>query len=341
MKNTYLLELNELAKRFEPPTAQLGPPPRGNIIESGQIWSTRAKPIFPITLPKLCKIDDPYFIVIIRSGMADMKGHLTHLAAPVLRNYLMAGPNDVILPENILCHRITVSLELAITILQDSLEECIGTLPIEWATNLSAYYNYIEGVIDKKPAVITGIEYLDENDVSYQCHKTMVKELAYLQDPVIAWAEECGVLTQPASLVNKVYKNIKKTVKDTLADIKSIIDSIHEWAALPAGLLPQLALARAAGGEPPRLDAIYHLPEDNAVLHLLIIEDVNKKSICQIKLFDQHGSLSEALDDSRVVGKGGECSAPIKGGEINIPLENIIKGFVILKPNNKEAKIQS
>jgi len=340
MKTSYLLEINELAQRFKPSVSQLSPPPHDNIIEPGQIWSTRAKPIFPKKLPKLCKIDDPYFIVIVRRDK-EIKGHSTYVVAPILRNYLMAGPHDVILPEEILCHRITVSLELSITILQDSLDECIGTLPAEWAVKLGNYLHYIEGLTDKKPAIYTGIEYLDENDVNYQCHKTMIKELEYLQAPVIAWAKECKVLVQNVSLAERVYKNIKKSVKSLLSDIQSIIDQISDWIILPTELLPKWALARAEGGEFPRLDATYELTEENAVLHFFVAKDLKEGSnICLIKIFDRQGKLSEVLDDAAVVGKHGDYSVPIKGGQTEITLKMVQDGFVVLRSDNTQVKMQ-
>jgi hypothetical protein len=168
----------------------------GNPRRVGQYYLTIPEPTFPPGISQReCKTDDPVCVVIMSSNTMDMRGHALHLVAPVFLDAENAGPDDVILPRSVLPYRPAVAVGSCFSLLDDSLGECKGRLPDTTVENLLHFRSYLVGNIDTCPAVVTGPDYIDEMDVRYKYHEDLVDRVDYLQGPVIAWAEQRGILT--------------------------------------------------------------------------------------------------------------------------------------------------
>lgn len=187
--------------RLEASMKRVIPFPVGLIDDSGdsrwmgQYWTTNPEPTFPAGLPKDCRSDDPVCVVILAVNTMEMKGHALHLVAPVFLSTEHAGPDDVILPRSVLPYRPAVAVGGCFSVLDDSLGECKGRLPEATVEGLLDFRAFLAGDLDICPAVVTGPDYIDEMDVRYKYHEDLVEKIDYLQGPVMAWAEQSGILT--------------------------------------------------------------------------------------------------------------------------------------------------
>lgn len=150
----------------------------------GQYYLTIPEPTFPSDLPKECKTDDPVSVVIISSHSMPLKEHTLHLVAPVI-NTIMAGPEDIILPREILPYRPAIAIGTCFSVLDQSLGKCMGRLPDETTNDILNFREFIHDNIDTCPKVITGPDYLDEMDIRYKFHQTILDQVAYLTVPVL------------------------------------------------------------------------------------------------------------------------------------------------------------
>ncbi|NLE66229.1 MAG: hypothetical protein GX608_02310 [Lentisphaerae bacterium] len=184
--------IETLAQTFLPRKGQMRPASAHPRPAAGQLWLTRPDPGFPDNLPAGIRTDDPVRLILLEAGTGNLKGHRLHLAAPIIENPAMAGPDDLILPKEVLGHRVAVAAGMACTVLQDGLDRCRGCLPPAWLSSLQAFQEGLLNHASPPANVQTGLPYLDEHDVRYLAHRKLADGLAYLQEPVLAWAEACG-----------------------------------------------------------------------------------------------------------------------------------------------------
>jgi len=176
------------------------PFPKGTIEDDGdhrrvgQYYLTIPEPTFPAGLPEECKTDDPVCVVIMKVNTREMRGHALHLVAPMFLGAENAGPEDIILPREVLPYRPAVAMA-CFSVLDDSLGECKGRLPKATVEGLLHFREFLFGDIDTCPAVVTGPDYIDEKDIRFKFHEDLIARCDYLQGPVMAWAEQSGVLT--------------------------------------------------------------------------------------------------------------------------------------------------
>jgi hypothetical protein len=162
----------------------------GNPRQIGQFYQTIPEPTFPADLPKDCKTDDPVCVVIISSHHMPIIEHSLHLVAPVITNTPMAGPEDVILPREILPYRPAIAMGHCFSILDQSLGKCMGRLTDETTNNIINFREFIHGDIDTCPKVVTGPDYLDEMDIRYKFHQEILDKATYLTVPVLQYIKK-------------------------------------------------------------------------------------------------------------------------------------------------------
>lgn len=96
------------------------------------------------------------------------------------------GPMDIILDDTVFGKSMTVSFELECSLGKNSLGRSIGKLPENVMKNIYTAMNSLNGgtVKDRAPGFMWGWEYIDEQDLRYQYHATLLNELIALQQPL-------------------------------------------------------------------------------------------------------------------------------------------------------------
>jgi len=208
------------------------PFPKGTIEDDGdhrrvgQYYLTIPEPTFPAGLPKECKTDDPVCVVIMAENTMDMAGHAVHLVAPVFPGAENAGPEDIILPREVLPYRPAIAVGSCFSLLDDSLGECKGRLPEATIEGLQSFRAFLAGDIDTCPAVVTGPDYIDEKDIRFKFHEDLVERIGYLQGPVMAWAAQSGILKSGAVEYQPFNRN-KEVAKMTEEEREQIIEVVR------------------------------------------------------------------------------------------------------------------
>ena len=193
------MNYSENIRRIRDAAASITPPAGLESITSrnpgvGQVWRTHAVPPFPEGLPPSCWNEEPFPVIILQDDVEKLNGHPVMLAVPVHYDVAMAGPDDVILPAGLFGGRTVACAGASVPVLKDSLDVCIGVLPVEWAEKLLRYHSWLNGEDSERPEVVTGIDYLDQDDLRWKFKEQLGDQLAYLQQPFLAWAEQCGAL---------------------------------------------------------------------------------------------------------------------------------------------------
>jgi hypothetical protein len=197
-------------------------------------------------------------VIVVQPKVAKLKRHALHLVAPIIENPAMAGPDDVLLPEEVLGHRVAAAMGFSFTLLQDSLDRSCGRLPESWIVNLKHFYKFLSGTESIAPSVLTGIRYLDENDVRFVFHEELARALAYVQEPVVAWAEKCGVLADESSA--------SASVTAILVAVADAWKRLNGWCkqagGVPAWLPPEPVSVAAAGSDQGKFCPVIRIGKD-------------------------------------------------------------------------------
>ncbi len=234
-KKQAVQKIEALARLFTPPSGSLRTARAKPAPGKGQLWTTMASPVFPRSLAASCAAAEPLMVVILAAEIARVKGHTLHLVAPIIDS-AMAGPEDVLLDRNVLGHRAAVAAGSAVTVLHDSLDRCRGVLPGRLQARLTAFQRFLDCLSGCRPEVTTGLPYLDEKDVRFVYNEELADRMAYLQEPVVAWAMEGGAAAparSPARTVFDAWKRVKTWCRQA--------GEAASWNPLPASV----AAARA------------------------------------------------------------------------------------------------
>jgi hypothetical protein len=181
-------------QRYRPSQCSLESVGANPAIAPGQIWSTRARPQFPPNLPDDCSSDDPLWVIVADSQGPELEGHSVLTVFPILIETEMCGPDDVFLPRGVIGFEAIVAVGTAFGVLRDSLDACKGCLPSEWKKRLIHFWRYTQGIEEQRGDVQTGPQFLSERDLRFKFQEELVAKLSYLQQPLLVWAERCGVL---------------------------------------------------------------------------------------------------------------------------------------------------
>lgn len=227
--NASIIKMIEAAgQRFRPPQFLLEIVGENPDIAPGQLWSTRGRPSFPPDLPEGCSSDDPFWVIVADAQGPELDGHAVLTVFPVLIETEMCGPQDVFLPRRVLGFEAIATVGSSFGILRESLDACKGRLATEWRERLSHFWRYTQGLEREPGEVQVGHEYLSERDLRFRFHEELVPKLDYLQQPLLVWAEQCGVIgaDEPVGAL--------ETLRAVLAEKWR---SVREWCE-KAGLSP-------------------------------------------------------------------------------------------------------
>jgi len=119
-----------------------------------------------------------------------------HLVAPLLTDPYQAGPEDIILPKEVLGHRVVLAWGSRLTVLEKSLDRCEGKLPKKWCDVVVQLAANVDLQVLRTSGIEMGFEYLDNQDIRFAYHETLVDRLSYLQSPVMqaVWPEQAVVI---------------------------------------------------------------------------------------------------------------------------------------------------
>lgn len=178
----------------------------------GQVWRTKAMSEDAQTQGGF----DPCWVVLL-AALPATSGSTLYEAAPLFTATEWTGPEDLVLPRDLLGFSCAAALGTEVTILSESLLACEGELPVAWTTRLTEFRSYLQTPGTPIPdGVQTGLPFLDEADPAFEFHESLVERLDYLQEPVLAWLDS---QEQP----------VPNWVEETTAALGSAWRSAAEW----------------------------------------------------------------------------------------------------------------
>ena len=305
MNSDQLEVLQHQANRFSPPAGLVLPGDPFAAPQAGQVWITQHHD------GALSRTDgslsDTLEVIILRVDDVGAMGGPLYLAAPLTSDCHMAGPKDVLLAKNILGYRSLVMLGCALSVVPGSLHRCIGILPEDEVEKLKGTFTAFETGSMAGAGVVTGFDYLDEQDLRYIYHEEMVERLSYLQIPVLDWME------------HKAEDLIGKPVAvGVLVRIDGWLQAIEE---------AQLALA-AAELHLFKPALMFHAVAQNVFLQLNASGDW-KQAIFQV--LDDHGMPSPVLDGAQImVSDAAVPSASISRTQALVDIAALREGFALV-----------
>lgn len=165
---------NDEIRRIEALAARIKPPAGLRLALSlypvaGQVWSS-----VPIIAGQ-----EPLLFLVLEGPLASARD--VYHVAPLHRRVDMAGPDDVILPREVAGHRLVVAMGASIPASRNALVAYRGSIPAEWLERLCAFANWLNGSLDQRPDVLTGINYLDDRDTRWVFKEQLGQELLELQ----------------------------------------------------------------------------------------------------------------------------------------------------------------
>lgn len=192
-------DLESVARRFTPHRGRLTLTETSPMPASGQVWTTRVLATVGDQEFRCAAPEETLRLIILKARETTIQGTMLHLAAPVLNDTDKAGPEDVLLCENVFGYPVLVAVGAAVTIIHDSLLSCVGQLPSPLYQHLSRAYAEVDGSQERQSQTRTscgvmGWAYLDEEDSRFIFHKGLVAQMAYLQAPVLALMQRSGLI---------------------------------------------------------------------------------------------------------------------------------------------------
>ncbi len=150
---------------------------------AGQVWRTLSKPPFPDNSPADCHNEEPFLVLILSDEPTEISGHLIHHVMPIHRECAQAGPDDILLPREVFGYRVVVCAGASVPVFRESLDICVGVLPKSFLEPVVAFQDWLEGSSDVRPQVLTGLPYLDEQDVRWRYKEALRRILWWSGSP--------------------------------------------------------------------------------------------------------------------------------------------------------------
>jgi hypothetical protein len=166
-------------------------------IQPGQVWETRAEPVLPTGIANQCRTEKPFQVLVVSVIPEQIGGRQLIDVAPLSFESEMAGPDDCVLPREILGYDAVALFSATVTMLGDNLLECRGQLPGDIAAPLLDFDDWLRNPdSDTAPPgnIRRGKPYFYEGDLRWNWHRDLAAKLDYLQTPCLAWLVECGEL---------------------------------------------------------------------------------------------------------------------------------------------------
>jgi len=137
----------------------------GSLPSDGEVWLTA------------CDEED-WTLQVIVVGAVEYRS--LALVVPVLPYPEEAGPEDRILPGEVMGYDAYISFELMATLPYDSLIKCVGNLAVRDCEEIGQVMRIWEGSEWK-----VGMTYIDESDHRYEIHAEIGERLARLQESLL------------------------------------------------------------------------------------------------------------------------------------------------------------
>lgn len=140
----------------------------------GQIWRTQPSPS--------ASQDDALTHWVLVLGRQLFHETPIYRVAPMFTDTVMADPQDVVLPPEILGFEAAFALGLTVSTTADALDSCVLTLPKEWSDRLLRFHRSLDAPSQgSTEGIDNGCPYLDELDGRIEFHDELLAELDYLQ----------------------------------------------------------------------------------------------------------------------------------------------------------------
>lgn len=185
------MTIQDEIKRIEKLAKAIKPPPGLPAVRAeaplavGQVWRTRWDQVVDERDISTKRAAEPFLVVVTKLPEVGMAEQVVCEVLPLHRDIPMTGPDDVILPANLFGHRVVACAGATVPALVSSLSYRIGMLPDDWVRHLLNFRNWLDGIHEHKPDILTGLRYLDQNDIRWKYKEDLGADLDYLQAPAL------------------------------------------------------------------------------------------------------------------------------------------------------------
>ena len=226
----------------------------------------------------------------------ELNGHRYFTAIPIFTEIDYAGPEDLILPRDVLGFRAALACRLLLAVLPSNLKECRGTLPDVWKGRIAHFLRWLDAAAELPPQGIeTGIAYLaDAGDIdpSIAFHHALVDRIDHLRRPVLEWLQQAR--------------------------------TIIPFAGCHSNSVGRLATAASSAGK--HLEETWKIP---AYGLCLVLRQEHDRSHISVTIRDEKNQFSQALHGAKVLSSTGEILATIEGFQTRLSVDQIEKGIVL------------
>lgn len=304
MKSQPIRQLEGLLNRVLPSKGTLESVENIQNIGPGQMWSTKAILDYPIHFGE----HELFWVLVVQSRVMTLNKERVHLVAPLLSDPHLAGPEDIILPKEIMGHRVALAWGSRITVLEKSLDRCEGKLPKKWCDVVAQLSANVDFHVLRTSGIEMGFDYLDNHDIRFAYHENLVDRLSYLQSPVIqvVWHEQADVIR-----MDKWFSRIERAKCQSLA---------------------------AATGSAFEESLYYRVVGKKLVIKVVLASDWTH---VQLLILNEKGELAPELDGCQVVNTEGKAvGKPINDAQVLIDLNEMRWGWSLVDKDETSRKIE-